>query len=59
MLGDDIVVLSRRPARIERVFRNPLARAERRLDRDEILGLEKELYALLTKEYPVFENLEL
>jgi NitT/TauT family transport system ATP-binding protein len=59
MLGDDIVVLSIRPARIERVFRNPLARAERRLDRDEILGLEKELYALLTKEYPVFENLEL
>lgn len=50
MLGDDIIVLSRRPASIEKILKNPLPHSERSLGQDTMLALERELYILLTQE---------
>jgi len=46
ILGDEIVVFSERPAEVRRTFVNALPRQERHLGREEMLELEKELYAL-------------
>lgn len=47
MLGDDILVFSSPPATIRESLANPVPRAERSLQHDSILGLERKLYALL------------
>lgn len=46
ILGDEIFILSERPASLRSVIRNDLPRADRHLDREEMIRLEKELYAL-------------
>ena len=54
MLGDEIVILSRRPAKIEKVLKNP-PRKERSLEKDEILKLEKKCTDSLQQEYEMLK----
>jgi NitT/TauT family transport system ATP-binding protein len=48
LLGDRIVVLSERPARVRKKLVNTVARSERSLENEKILKMERDLYTLVT-----------
>jgi len=52
LLGDEIVVLSERPARVVSKLQNALPKSSRTLENMQLLALEKRLYRLLVSELP-------
>ena len=49
LLGDSIMVLGGPPAKIRKVFRNPLPRSRRSLKARSLMDLEQEMYGLLVE----------